>query len=319
MEEITSDYNFVSEDVIQAEINQELSTVGDMLRYLTTAISKSGVYCGHGSESPYQEAAQLLSFALGLDYEELDGFKSSYVTARERRDIFEFVRTRIFERVPTPYITNISYFAGLKFYVDERVLIPRSPIAELIESRFEPYLPQEPSLILDLCTGSGCLAIAAAAKLGVEVDAVDISDDALDVCSYNVDLYNMNDLVFPIKSDLFSSLDDGVMYDLIISNPPYVDDYDMDNLPDEFLREPPLALAAGEDGLDVVRRILADACDYLKPDGYLICEVGNSMDALCEQYPEVDFEWIDLKNGGSGVFAISCEELKKSRKFFKEM
>ena len=319
MDEITSDYNFVSEEVIQAEINQELSTVGDMLRYLTTAISKSGVYCGHGSETPYQEAAQLLSFVLGLDYEELEGFKSSFVTARERRDIFECVRTRIFERVPTPYITNISYFAGLRLYVDERVLIPRSPIAELIDNRFEPYLQNDASLVLDLCTGSGCLAIAIAEKLGVEVDAVDISDDALDVCAYNVDLYNMTDEVFPIKSDLFANLEDGVLYDLIVSNPPYVDEYDMENLPEEFLHEPQSALAAGEDGLDIVRRILRDASDYLKPDGYLICEVGNSMDALSELYPEVDFEWIQLKNGGKGVFAISCNELKKNRSVFEEL
>ncbi|MBQ8707416.1 MAG: 50S ribosomal protein L3 N(5)-glutamine methyltransferase [Succinivibrionaceae bacterium] len=311
MDNITSDYNFVSAEVIQTEIFQELSTVADLQRYLASAICQSGVYCGHGSDGPMQEAIQLLSFALGIDYDEVDNFPTAVVTVRERHVIYELLRQRIFERIPTPYITNVAYYSGLRFYVDQRVLIPRSPIAELIENGLSGMLAEDASLALDLCTGSGCLAILMAEKLDLEVDAVDISDDALEVCAYNVDMYGMQDQVFPIKSDLFASLDKGIKYDIIVANPPYVDEEDMNSVPEEFLCEPQMALAAGVDGLDVVRRILREAGAYLKPDAWLICEVGNSMDALIDAYPGVDFHWLPLVNGGFGVFAISRRELEK--------
>ncbi len=315
---VPDDYGFVSEEVMQSEIMQEMSTVGDMLRYLTTAIAKSGVFCGHGSESPYQEAGQLLSFVLGLDYEDLDDFEHSAITTRERREVFDVLMVRLFDRVPTPYITNLSYYGGLKFYVDENVIIPRSPMAQLIKNGLDEYLPEESSLVLDLCTGSGCLAILMAHDLGIQVDAVDISPEALEICHHNVMLNGVDDLVTPILSDLFEEIPEEAKYDLIMTNPPYVDAYEMENMPEEFQCEPSLALAGGEDGLDVVRRILREVADHLTTDGYLICEVGNSMDALIDAYPDVPFTWLDFEEGDSGVFVLSYQELVNAKEFFKE-
>lgn len=316
MDSFVTDYNFVSEEVIQAEITEEMSTLGDLLRYLTTAIAKSGVFCGHGSEDPCQEAGQLLSYVLGIDYDDLEDFENAVLSSRERKEIFQVLRMRIFDRMPTPYITNLAYLAGLRFYVDERVLIPRSPIAELVCGGLVPYLPADAKLGLDLCTGSGCLAILMAVRLGIEVDAVDLSEDAIDVCTYNVDLHGLTNRVVPIRSDLFDQLDPEVRYDVIVSNPPYVPEDEMADLPEEFLAEPRMALEAGADGLDLVRRILRDAPGHLQPGGYLICEVGDCMETLASAYPDVAFEWAELKNGGVGVFAVSREELEKHAGLF---
>lgn len=194
-------------------------------------------------------------------------------------------------------------------FVDERVLVPRSPIGELIENRFEPFLKQEPTRIMDLCTGSGCIGIACAHMFPeAEVDIVDISTDALAVAEQNIQDHGLEQQVTPLRSDLLRDVPKD-LYDLIVTNPPYVDQEDMDNLPDEFRHEPELGLAAGSDGLKLVRRILSNAPNYLKEDGVLICEVGNSMVHMEEQYPHIPFTWIEFENGGHGVFMLTRDQL----------
>ena len=226
---------------------------------------------------------------------------------------------RIEHRVPAPYLTNKAWFAGYEFYVDERVLIPRSPIGELINKRFAPWLQHEPTRIMDLCTGSGCIAIAMAhAFPAAEVDALDLSPDALAVCEMNIDMHGMSGQVVPICSDLFDALPKGDKYDLIVSNPPYVDAEDMSDLPDEFRHEPELALAAGHDGLDLVRRILAEAGALLNENGVLIVEVGNSMVHMDTLYPEVKFEWIKFEHGGDGVFVLTKAQLDQHQALFTQ-
>ena len=195
--------------------------------------------------------------------------------------------------------------------MDERTIIPRSPISALIQDKFAPLLKSEPKRILDLCTGSGCIAIATAEAFPeAEVDAVDLSVDALNVAEINIAHHQLEHRVFPIQSDLFQNLF-GQQYDLIVTNPPYVDEEDLADMPEEFHYEPELALGSGVDGLEITKQILKQAPDYLTPNGMLVCEVGNSMVSLIEQYPDVPFEWVELRNGGLGVFAISREDLVK--------
>lgn len=306
----------IFETDIERELIEEMKTLGDVNRYLVSLFELSDVYFGHGADNSFQEAQQLLAPMLGLEFEELSLFAGSALSLRERKKIAELASKRIREKMPVPYLTGVSYFAGMKFAVNKNVLIPRSPIAELIESDFAGYLPESADAveILDMCTGSGCIAIAAASRLAdrvVAVDAVDISQDALEVCFQNVAAHNLEQVVYPIMSDLFENLGNAV-YDLIIANPPYVDESDLAVMPEEYSHEPSLALGSGADGLDLTRKILSEASAHLKPGAYLICEVGNSMYALIEQYPDVPFEWIEFKNGGMGVFAISKEDLDKS-------
>ena len=221
------------------------------------------------------------------------------------------------ERIPAPYLTNKAWFCGLEFYVDERVIVPRSPIAELIGNRFAPWLQHEPQRIMDLCTGSGCIAIALAQAFPeAEVDAIDISGDALDVTQINIEMYGLEQQVIPLSSDLFNHLPAGDKYDLIVSNPPYVDADDMFDLPDEFRHEPELALAAGEDGLILAKRILASAGDFLNEEGVLVVEVGNSYVELQAQYPDVPFTWVEFAQGGLGVFVMTKAQLDACRDQF---
>jgi ribosomal protein L3 glutamine methyltransferase len=254
----------------------------------------------------------MLAPVLNLEFSEIEEFYDTRLTVRERKEIAEFAVKRIFEHIPTAYLTNISWFCNIPFYVDERVLIPRSPIGELIKNRFEGYLPQdqESFQILDMCTGSGCIAIATAVTMdgAALVDAVDVSEDAIDVCYTNIENIGVEELVTPIMSDLFEKLE-GMSYDLIIANPPYVDEVDLNNMPEEYLHEPRLALESGEDGLDLTIRILREAPKYMKEGAWLICEVGNSMVNLTARYPDYSFRFIEFKNGGNGVFAATREEL----------
>lgn len=291
------------------EAVSELHTIQDMLRWAVSRFNAANVYYGHGTDNPWDEAIQLVlpSLYLPLDIPE-DMYTSRLITS-ERQRIVERVIRRVNERIPVAYLTNKAWFCGLEFYVDERVLVPRSPIGELINNYFDEQLPKTPNHILDLCTGSGCIAIACAQAFPeAEVDAVDISSDALAVTEQNIQQHGLEYRVTPIRSDLFRDLP-AIRYDLIVTNPPYVDEEDMFDLPQEFRFEPELGLAAGNDGLDLVRRILACAPDYLSDDGVLICEVGNSMVHLIDQYPGIPFTWLEFDNGGDGVFMLTQSQL----------
>ncbi|MBN3254413.1 50S ribosomal protein L3 N(5)-glutamine methyltransferase [Pectobacterium brasiliense] len=291
------------------EAVSELHTIQDMLRWAVSRFNAANVYYGHGTDNPWDEAIQLVlpSLYLPLDIPE-DMYTSRLITS-ERQRIVERVIRRVNERIPVAYLTNKAWFCGLEFYVDERVLVPRSPIGELINNYFDEQLPKTPNHILDLCTGSGCIAIACAQAFPeAEVDAVDISSEALAVTEQNIQQHGLEYRVTPIRSDLFRDLP-AIRYDLIVTNPPYVDEEDMSDLPQEFRFEPELGLAAGNDGLDLVRRILACAPDYLSDDGVLICEVGNSMVHLIDQYPDIPFTWLEFDNGGDGVFMLTQSQL----------
>lgn len=305
------------EKIFLDEAITELHTIDDMLRWCVSRFNAAGIYYGHGTDNPWDEAVALVMHTLHLPLELGNQVRGARLTSTEKHRIVELVIRRVRERVPVPYLTNTAYFAGLEFYVDERVLVPRSPFAELIENEFKPWLYNKPvNRILDLCTGSGCIAIACAyAFENAEVDAVDISNDALEVAQINIEQHNMLDRVFPIQSDGFNALE-GQKYDLIVSNPPYVDAEDMGDLPEEFHHEPELGLASGRDGLDLTKRILARAADHLTDDGILIVEVGNSMVALAEQYPEVPFTWLEFERGGDGVFLLTRDQLLEAQDLF---
>ncbi len=291
------------------EAVNELHTLQDMLRWTVSRFNAAGLFYGHGTDNAWDEAVQLVLPTLYLPLDVPPEVRDSRLTSSERHRIVERVIRRINERTPVSYLTNIAYFCGMEFFVDERVLIPRSPIGELIENRFEPFLSQEPTRIMDLCTGSGCIGIACAHMFPeAEVDIVDISPDALAVAEQNIADHGLEQQVIPLRSDLLRDVPKD-KYDLLVTNPPYVDQEDMDSLPDEFRHEPELGLAAGSDGLKLVRRILANAPDYLKENGILICEVGNSMIHMEEQYPHIPFTWLEFDNGGHGVFMLTRQQL----------
>jgi len=288
----------------------ELFSVRDFVRYGVTLFNREELYFGHGTDNALDEATGLVLYALHLPPDMPGHFMESTLMEGEKKDILALFERRVKERMPMAYLTQEAWFAGHEFYVDERVLVPRSPLAELINSQFEPWVESDKLIsILDLCTGSGCIAIACAYALpDADVDAVDISQDALDVAGINVRQHHMNDQVELIQSDLFKGLT-GRKYDLIITNPPYVDAEEMINLPEEFRQEPALGLASGQDGLDAIRVILKQAASFLNPDGLLIAEVGASEAALQAAYPEFPFMWFSFEQGGSGVFMLTREQL----------
>ncbi len=295
-------------------IIDDLHTMLDMVRWSVSCFNQAGLYYGHGTDNPWDEAVslvlQLLHLPQDLPSQTGDAIFNSRLTRTERLNIVLMVQRRVKERLPVPYLTNQAWFCGLPFYVDERVLIPRSPFAELIQDKFSHWLEDvEPQHILDLCTGGGCIAIALAyAFEQAQVDAVDISSDALAVADLNIQEHELTHRVFPIQSDLMTALT-GQQYDLIVSNPPYVDAEDMDDLPEEFHHEPELALAAGHDGLDLVDTIMREAPNHLTDKGWLFVEVGNSEVHMHARYPDLPIQWIKFENGGHGVFAISKNEL----------
>ncbi|HHR6140664.1 TPA: 50S ribosomal protein L3 N(5)-glutamine methyltransferase [Providencia alcalifaciens] len=304
------------EKIFVDEAVAELHTIQDILRWTMSRFNAANIYYGHGTDNPWDEALQLVLPSLYLPMDLPDELLTSRLTPTERHRIIERVLRRINERIPVAYLTNSSWFCGHEFYVDERVLIPRSPIGELINNHFVGLLSDEPQTILDLCTGSGCIAIACAYEFPeAEVDAVDISTDVLAVTEQNIANHGLEHRVIPIRSDLFRDMPE-VKYDLIVTNPPYVDAEDMDDLPQEFRVEPELALAAGSDGLKLVRRILANAPRFLNEDGILVCEVGNSMVHLIEQYPDIPFIWLDFEFGGDGVFMLTREKLVEHHEHF---
>ncbi len=292
------------------EAKSELHTITDWVRWCTSTLQNCNVYFGHGTDNPYDEAIALVLQALNLPFDLPDSLYTSRITSSEKETIVAYMNERVNERKPLAYITHQAWFCGLPFYVDERVLVPRSPIAELIEARFEPWVDSsEVNSILDLCTGSGCIAIACAQHFEeAYVTASDISADALEVAEMNSDFYGLGDRLCLLQSDCFDQIPEQ-HFDIIVSNPPYVDAEDMDDMPEEFHREPELGLASGDDGLDITRRILASAANYLTEKGILVVEVGNSWPALQEAYPDLDFQWLEFERGGDGVFLLTREQL----------
>jgi len=286
-------------------------TVEQLVQKMADRFAAADLSFGHGTDRPIDEAAWLVFAHLGLSHDDVPAVYSTPVDPAQVADIEALAERRISERVPVAYLVNEAWFAGLPLYVDRRVLIPRSPIAELIHERFEPWLRPGPvTSVLDLGTGSGCIAIALAKAFPeATVDAVDISSDALDVAAINVDRHDVGDRVRLIESNFFDDLE-GRPYDLVVSNPPYVDREDMEALPEEYRHEPELGLAAGDDGLDSVKLILHDASRFLSDDGILVCEVGNSQAALEKAYPDVAFVWLTFEHGGQGVFLLTSGDLQ---------
>ncbi|MDS1310447.1 MULTISPECIES: 50S ribosomal protein L3 N(5)-glutamine methyltransferase [Marinobacter] len=290
---------------------EDLHTVRDYLRYASSQFAAAPVFFGHGTDNVWDEAVQLVMRSLYLPLENNTLFLDARLTRDERQLVLERIRRRIDDRVPLAYLLGEAWFMGMPFHVDERVLVPRSPIGELIENGFQPWLGDKPvERILDLCTGSGCIGIGAATVFeDADVDLSDISPDALAVAESNIEFHELEGRVRTVQSDVFANIRG--RYDIIVSNPPYVDAEDMGDMPDEFHHEPVLGLAAGDDGLDIAHRIIAGAAEHLTPGGLLIVEVGNSWVALDEAYPELPFTWLEFGNGGDGVFAITEQDLRQ--------
>lgn len=286
-------------------------TVAQSIRHAAQRFEAADLAYGHGTDNAIDEAAELVFFSAGLRHEDAASVYDRTLTAQQLERIEALVARRIAKRVPVAYLTNRMWFAGHEFFVDERVLVPRSPIAELIEARFEPWI--DASMVktaLDIGTGSGCIAIATALALPhATVDAADVSADALAVTRTNIERHALADRVRAVASDVYAGLG-GRRYDLIVTNPPYVGRDEMSSLPDEYRREPELGLFGGEDGLDIVRRILSGAARHLQPGGILIGEVGNTDEVLQDAFPDVPFVWLEFERGGGGVFVLTRDELE---------
>ncbi len=293
------------------EARTHLISIRDFLRFAVTRFNRSGLVYGHGCTNAQDEAAYLILSALHLPHDSLDPFLDAKLLPEERKLLLNLIERRIQERIPVAYLTHEAWLKDFRFYVDERVIIPRSFIAELVLEQLYPWIddPEDVHRALDLCTGSGCLAILMAhAFPNAMIDAADISEDALDVARRNVADYRLDERVKPVHSDLFGSLSNET-YDLIISNPPYVNSASMATLPEEYLHEPRLALASGGDGLDATRRILQGSAARLDPGGLLVVEIGHNRDVLEEAYPEIEFVWLDTAGGPDHVFLLKREQL----------
>ena len=272
----------------------------------------AGLEFGHGTDNAFDEAAELVFFGAGLRHEDAAAVYGQTLTAAQLERIESLFERRVRERIPAAYLTQRMWFAGHEFFVDERVLVPRSAIAELIDARFAPWIDAaKVRSILDIGTGSGCIAIACALAFPeARVDAVDLSNDALAVTRINIERHQVKDRVRALVSDVYSGLD-GCTYDAIVTNPPYVGSEELASLPAEYRREPQLGLYGGEDGLDIVRRILRDAAAHLNPQGILICEVGNTEEALQDAFPDVPFVWLEFDRGDGGVFVLEYQDLQR--------
>ena len=278
---------------------------------------KTGLVYGHGTDNALDEAASLVLYALEIGYDQPDTVLDTEISAADCERVIALLEQRVQTRKPAAYLMDEAWFAGMPFYVDERVLVPRSPIAELIAARFVPWVDvNRVHSILDIGTGSGCIALACAAAFPqAQIDATDVSRDALDVARINRQRHGMEERVKLIESDLFSALE-GKRYDIIVSNPPYVPREDVLQLADEYQHEPASGLIAGEDGLDIVVRLLRDAALYLADNGILVVEVGYTHDALQAQYPEVPFIWLDFEQGGTGVLLLQADRLVHYQEMF---
>jgi len=294
-----------------SEANASLKSVRDCLRFAVSRFNQAELSFGHGSENAYDEAAYLILHTLHLPLDRLEPFLDARLTQSELYEVLSIIQQRVEQRIPAAYLTNEAWLGDLSFYVDERVIVPRSFIAELLREQLAPWVSDAEQIgnVLDMCTGSGCLAILAAhAFPNAHVDAVDVSPDALDVAQYNVTDYALEDRITLIESDLFAKLK-GKKYDLIISNPPYVDAESVAALPQEYKHEPQLALGSGTDGLDATRAILKNATKHLTEEGILIVEIGHNRDALEAAFPDIPFTWLDVSAGDEYVFLLHKNDL----------
>jgi len=296
-----------------------LTTIQDLVRWGASRFGEAGLYFGHGTDNAFDEAAWLVAEALHMPVQRVAEYRDCRVTASEHAAVMALLERRVVERRPAAYLTGRTWFAGLEFAVDDSVMIPRSPLAELIADGFAPWLgPERIGRVLDLCTGSGCIGIAVAAHLpDVDVDLADISPAALRVAARNRSLHGLEERVRLLESDLFAGIGEQG-YDVIVSNPPYVSAAEMELLPPEYRHEPRLAFAGGESGLDLVLRILRDATDYLDDDGILVVEVGNSAAALQQRFANVPFTWLEFERGGEGVFLLRQQQLIEFHPRFSE-
>lgn len=299
-------------------ITTRLRTLRDHIRWAVSRFHAEGLYFGHGTDNAWDEARQLVVGALHLPWDISDAYLDCRLEDDELSHVQHLLRRRIKDRIPAAYLLGEAWFCGLPFVVDERVLIPRSPIAELIGQRFAPWLAATPARILDLCTGSGCIGIACAQAFpAAEVVLADLSFDALEVANQNIERHELDARVFTVQGDGFEGLP-GQRFDLIVSNPPYVDAEDFADMPPEYHHEPALGLACGDDGLDLVRRMLAEAADHLTEQGLLVVEVGNSQVHVQDLYPEVDFTWFEFEHGGHGVFGLTAQQCRDHQALFAE-
>jgi ribosomal protein L3 glutamine methyltransferase len=288
-----------------------LHTIRDWLRYAVSRFENSDIFYGHGTDNSYDEAVWLIMSALHLPHDTLNNFLDARLTAEENQHLATLIEKRVTEHMPTAYLVNEAWLRGFKFYVDERVIVPRSFIAELLEDGLQPWVefPEMVESAADICTGSGCLGILLAEAFpNAHIDVVDISADAIEVCNINIGRYGLEHQVQAVQSDMFTALK-GRKYDVIISNPPYVDAPSMAELPEEYRKEPQLALGSGVAGLDHTHTLLTQAAEYLNDGGILVVEIGHNRDALHEAYPDLPFTWLDTSAGDQFVFMLTKEDL----------
>jgi ribosomal protein L3 glutamine methyltransferase len=288
-----------------------LKTIGDWVRFCASQMEHQGCFYGHGFLTPWDEARFLVLRTMKLDWDVPESALIATVLNVEVDALYQAIQSRCVTKIPTAYLLEEAWFMGEPFKVTPQVLIPRSPIAELVAARFAPWLMHEPAQILDLCTGSGCLGIAMARVFPTTaIDVSDLSHEALSIATENISDKELGLQIQVYQGDLFAGLDEK-KYDLIVSNPPYVDQDDIDEMPEEFHHEPRMGLAAGKDGLDLVHKMMLQAASFLTDDGWLVCEVGNSAVAMMDAYPQLEMIWPEFEHGGHGVFIVSAVELKK--------
>lgn len=291
---------------------KNFTTIRDFLRYAVTRFNNAKLYFGHGSSNAFDEAAYLILHTLKLPLDKLDPFLDAHLLPSEIDAVLKTIEQRAIERLPAAYITNEAWLGGYRFYVDQRVIVPRSFIAELIPEQFSPWVSDAEAVtdILELCTGSGCLPIMLAdAFPHAHVDTADISPEALEVARRNVDDYELQDRITLIESDLYSKVPKK-KYDLIVTNPPYVNADSMSKLPEEYRCEPQIALAGGADGMDLVRKIVEGAAKRLKPNGILMVEIGNERANAEAAFPDLDLTWLSTSAGDDMVFLLTADQLK---------
>ncbi|WP_199671193.1 50S ribosomal protein L3 N(5)-glutamine methyltransferase [Salinibius halmophilus] len=291
---------------------QNLETIRDWLRYAVTQFEHAGLFYGHGTDNAIDEARFLVFGALKLSWQQPELWLDARLTNDEKQRLAHLIDQRVNERKPVAYLLGEAWYYDVPFFIDDSTLVPRSPIAELIDSQFLPWLTQPPEQVLDLCSGSGCLGILTAMAFPeAAVALAELNPKAVALSQRNIERHHLGDRVAAYESDLFAGLPAGQTYDLIIANPPYVDAQDMQDLPAEFKHEPAAALESGDTGLDLTNQILKQAPNYLSDGGILICEVGNSAGALQQAHPDVPFIWLEFERGGFGVFLLDVDSIRQ--------